>query len=498
MSHSLFCVLSVIGIVFASFARGNVDIALGSCANFAVMAGTAITFGGVTANVFTGSIGVSPGTSIGGNVILGNGAVESQSTQSIACARDLDIAYLAAFKVTPTVILALTPGQKVPTADLAGLTLTPGVYASRGGIVISAATVTLDGQGDSNAQFIFQAATNMITYPATSFILINGAQAANVYWAIGTACTIGQAGSFVGTIMAGTAVVFMTETTLVGRALSHSAVTMAGATSVTLPVYLASPVIPTVPTLPVGLKMQGMKTFTSSTNLRSVAPVSGALAPIDIGACSQFGVMAGTAVSFNNQRSVIGSGNIGVSPGSSVTGSYQVKDGSIEINTGSSGACAADRITAWKNAGAAVCPSNHTINVLADLTITPGVYCTAGGSMSIAGSGITLDGLGNKDSVWIFQIDSTLLTSPMTKITLINGAQANNVFWKVGSSATLGYSSTFVGTILSYASITVNLNTVVIGRALAGAAVSFISNSYVTIPLSTPTLPVTIPTLPVL
>ena len=244
-----------------------------------------------------------------------------------------------------------------------------------------------------------------------------------------------------------------------------------------------------------------MKTFVSNPNLRSIAPAS-TLAPIDIGACSQFAVMAGTAASFNGMKSVIGTGSIGVSPGSSVTGSYQVKDGSTEINTGPSGACAADRITAWNMASAAVCPSNHTINVLTNMIITPGVYCTAGGSMTITGAGITLDGQFNKDSVWIFQVDSTLITSPRTKITLINGAQASNVFWKIGSSATLGYSSTFVGTILSYASITINLNTVLTGRALAGAAVSFMSNDYVSLPSSSTLLPslpiITIPNLPIL
>ena len=131
--------------VLAAFANGAVNIPLGSCANFAVEAGTAITFDGTVTTIATGNVGVSPGTSIGGNAILGTGTFESQSTLSIACASDLEIAYNAASAATPTIYLSLVPSGMTMTADLAGLTLTPGVYTSTSSISISASTVTLDG-----------------------------------------------------------------------------------------------------------------------------------------------------------------------------------------------------------------------------------------------------------------------------------------------------------------------------------------------------------------
>lgn len=102
--------------------------------------------------------------------------------------------------------------------------------------------------------------------------------------------------------------------------------------------------------------------------------------------------------------------------------------------------------------------------------------------MTVSAGSVSLDAKGNSDAVWIFQTASALLTSPNTTFVLQNGAQAKNVFWKVGSSATLGYSSTFVGNILAYASISIDKNTAINGRVLAGAGVSFASNNFIALP----------------
>ena len=470
----------MVPVLLSSFAIGNaIDIPLGACSDFAVEAGTAITFAGTVTTITTGSIGVSPGTSIGGNVILGTGSFERTSTRSTACAKDLDIAYLAVSSATPTIILRLTPSLKLPTADLSGLTLGPGVYSSTGSIIISATSVTLDGGGDPNAQFIFQAKTNLITSTVTSFILTNGAQAANVYWSVGMGATLGHASSFVGTILAGTAVVFDTDSVLLGRALAHTAVTFAGLSTVTLPTVSA---IVTMSAVSSASPVKALLSDNNQRGSRSRYSASSVVAPIDLGGCTDFAVQTGTSASFNGIRSVIGQGSVGVSPGSSITGSYQIKDGSAEINTGSANKCAADRVTAYNAAGAAVCPLDHTMNELSDQTLLPGVYCTAGGRMTLSAGSVTLDAQGNSDAVWIFQVASALMVSPDTTVLLANGAQAKNVFWQVGSSATLSYSSSFVGTILSYAAISVDKNAAVNGRALAGAGVSFASNNFISTP----------------
>ena len=467
--------LSIIATALLSVVvQGNVDIPLGACSAFAVEAGTAITFAGTVTTIATGDIGVSPGTSIGGNVVLGTGSFERQSTLSIACAKDLDIAYQAASEAQPTTMLSLTPNMKHLTADLSGLSFIPGVYASVGSIIVSAATVTLDGQGDPNAQFVFQAATNLVTSTATSFILINGAQAANVYWVVGTQVTLGNGSSFVGNILAGTAVVFNTNAVLSGRALAHTAVTFAGLGTVTLPTAGAVNSVLTS-------SIQAVR----SSNLRSRSAVKTTDAPtmpIDLGSCADFAIQAGSEATFDGVVNTVSHGNVGISPGTSITGSYQVIDGSVEINTGISSQCAADRITAYNAAAAAVCPTSHIGNELSGRTLTPGVYCTDGGRMTLTAGSVTLDAKGDSNAVWIFQTPSSLLTGDNTTFVLLNGATAKNVFWKVGSSATLGLSSTFVGTILAYASTSVEKGVAITGRILSGAAVTFASNDAITLP----------------
>jgi hypothetical protein len=98
-------------------------------------------------------------------------------------------------------------------------------------------------------------------------------------------------------------------------------------------------------------------------------------------------------------------------------------------------------------------------------TLTAGVYTS---TSSLANSGnLTLDGQGNKNAVFIFQIASTLTTGSASQITLANGATACNVFWQVGSSATLGTNSEFAGTIMALTSITITTGVNLEGRALA-------------------------------
>jgi hypothetical protein len=107
----------------------------------------------------------------------------------------------------------------------------------------------------------------------------------------------------------------------------------------------------------------------------------------------------------------------------------------------------------------------------------PGVYNSNAGTFGITGT-LTLDGQGDPDAVFIFQMASTLTTASSSVVSLINGARVCNVFWQVGSSATIGTSSTFVGTILALTSITVTTGATVDGRVLAlNGAVTLDSNT---------------------
>jgi hypothetical protein len=162
--------------------------------------------------------------------MLGKGSLEACTVPAINCAADELIAY--------GILKGLTcpPENTLANPDLSGVTLLPGVYCTGSGTLsISATTLTLDGNGDHNSQFIFQTATTLTTATATSFILINGAQAKNVYWQVGTSATLGLGSSFVGHILAGVTINVGHTTNIVGRLLAQAAVNFDGTDTIVLP-----------------------------------------------------------------------------------------------------------------------------------------------------------------------------------------------------------------------------------------------------------------------
>jgi hypothetical protein len=180
-----------------------------------------------------------------------------------------------------------------------------------------------------------------------------------------------------------------------------------------------------------------------------------------------------------------------MSPGTSITGNYIVADGSTEITSTSANKCADDRIIAYNAIKAKTCTTIRNDN--GGYTLTPGVYCDAGAPMLLS-SNLFLDGQGNSSSQFYFQASSSLMTSLKTQIILQNNATAENVFWAVSSSATIGTSSSFVGTLITYASISFESNAVMHGTALAGAAVTFQTSNAVTSPFPSKYVPTAAPT----
>jgi hypothetical protein len=132
---------------------------------------------------------------------------------------------------------------------------------------------------------------------------------------------------------------------------------------------------------------------------------------------------------------------------------------------------------------------------LTGLTLVGGVYAGPSKSpLTLAGT-LVLDGEGNPNSVFIFQTDSTLITASSSTVSLINGAQECNVFWQVGSSATLGTGSVFVGNILALTSVSVTTGVTVHGRALARTGAVTLDNDVFTSPTCDLTTPVTTTTV---
>jgi type VI secretion system secreted protein VgrG len=190
----------------------------------------------------------------------------------------------------------------------------------------------------------------------------------------------------------------------------------------------------------------------------------GAVSPVGLGTAKSFAVLAGTTVT-NTGPSVI-SGSVGVHPGNAITGfpPGEVINGTEHRADGVALQAKSDLTTAYNDAAGRT-PVTGVKPNLGGRTLAPGVY-KASSDMSLTGT-VTLNGDGNPNSVFIFQAGSTLITASSSTVALTGDTQACNVFWQVGSSATLGTGTTFVGSVLALTSISVQTGTTVAGRVLA-------------------------------
>jgi hypothetical protein len=201
-----------------------------------------------------------------------------------------------------------------------------------------------------------------------------------------------------------------------------------------------------------------------------VAPV--ALCPF----IGNFSVLAGSTVT--NTGSSVVSGDVGVSPGTAVTGFPPgLAGGAIHKADGAAAEAQAALTAAYIDAAG----RQGGTTVAGDLvgrTFTAGIYKSTS-SLAVSGD-VTLDAQGNSAAVFIFQISSTLTTASGSHIVLANGAKACNVFWQVGSSATLGTNSVFKGNILALTSITITTGASLEGRALARNGAVTLDNNVIT------------------
>lgn len=204
---------------------------------------------------------------------------------------------------------------------------------------------------------------------------------------------------------------------------------------------------------------------------------------VNLGTAGNFSVLGGQTVT-NTGPSVLAN-SVGVSPGSAIVGfppGIVQPPGTMEAATPVAAQAQADSTAAYIDALGR--PLNQTVTSdLTGLTLVGGVYAGPSKSPLTLPGTLTLDGEGNPNSVFIFQTDSTLITGPGSTVSLINGAQACNVFWQIGSSATLDTGSTFVGNILALTTITVADSVTVVGRALAQTGeVTLINDTFTQVP----------------
>ena len=210
-------------------------VSLGSAANYGVLAASTVTNTGPT--TINGGLGLSPGTAITGfppgQV---NGTINAANSAALQAQNDLSAAYNAA---------AASPVTATIPVELGGTTLTPGVYASPAGTFGITGTLTLDAQGDPNAVFIFQAASTLITASASNVVLVNGAQAANVFWVVGRSATLGTYSIIQGNIMAQASITVTTGATVHGRALARTAAVTLDSDTITVPAGVQAPITTT-------------------------------------------------------------------------------------------------------------------------------------------------------------------------------------------------------------------------------------------------------------
>lgn len=183
-----------------------------------------------------------------------------------------------------------------------------------------------------------------------------------------------------------------------------------------------------------------------------------AAASVNLGTATSFAVLAGTTITNTGATTI--KGDVGLDPGAAVTGFTTVTlDGTKHLADAVALQAKSDLVTAYNEAAGAT-PVTKVATELGGTTLKPGVY--GSDTLGLTGT-LTLDGGG----VYIFQAASTLITAPGSSVNLTNGASACDVYWQVGSSATLDTTTSFKGTIMALTSIALNDGVTLQGRALA-------------------------------
>ncbi|MDX2375219.1 ice-binding family protein [Microbacterium sp. LRZ72] len=211
--------------------------------------------------------------------------------------------------------------------------------------------------------------------------------------------------------------------------------------------------------------------------------------PIGLGTAESFSVLAASTVT-NTGTSVL-DGDVGLSPLTSVTGFPPgIVNGTTYVADETAEQAQIDLTTAY-NVAAGLTPQETGLGELAGESLTPGVY--SGGELALNG---TLTLAGTAESVWVFQAASTLTIGSGSIITVTGGASACNVFWQVGSSATIGTGAQFVGTVMAAQSVTANTTATITGRLLARTAAVTLDTNTIIAPTGCDAAPGTVTSSP--
>ncbi len=397
----------VAAFILLSFPKVNFAQApdLGTAAGFVLFSSTGAV-GNTGLSQLTGNVGTNSGAITGfGNV---NGVMHTSDTATAKCAADLLTAYNYLDTTTATFVHAPLLG---------GDTLIAGVYSISGDATLNN-TLTLNAQGDSNAVFIFQIQGTFSTGANSKIKLINGAQACNVFWKTEGLVSMASGTTMRGTVIANNAAINMsTGDTLEGRALST-----AGAVNV-----------------------DGVLAYTP-TGCRSpllTGPAAPALAST---AC--YAIFSGNGEVTNSGITYV-TGEVGTNVG--LTTGFDSLNVTGKIHTipdASTAAAAADlgNVYTYLNNLPADIELLYPAQFGSNLVLTPHTYIMK--SATTFTDSLYLNAQGDTNAVFVIQINGALSTSTYSKVLLINGAQAKNVFWKVDGAVSINNNSHFQGTIV--------------------------------------------------
>ena len=400
---------------------------LGSVASFVLFSSNGAVTNSGSSNI-TGNVGTNNGSSTAfGNV---NGIMHDNDGASALCSSDLLIAYNQLDAATPTFFPAQLLGN--------GQTLNAGIYAISGNAALNL-ELQLDGQNNANAVFIIQIDGALSANAGSKVTLINGALACNVFWKVEGLVSLATGSTMRGTVIANNAAITMgSGVELEGRALSTTgAVTLNGVLAY-LPTGCGSPYL------------------------------TGPLTP-DLGSAACYALFS-TNGSVSNTGTTIVTGDIGTNTGSVTGYSAANVTGTIHLIPDASTALASNDLLAAYNYIHTL-PTDIELLYPAQfgngLVLTPHTYLMNGAATFT--DTVFLNAEGNSNAIFVIKINGAMNAATYSKVALINGAQATNVYWKVEGAVNLYAYSEFAGTIISNNGAISGLNT---GTELDGRALT--------------------------
>lgn len=440
MNKLLLLITTVITLHFAVKLNAQAPV-LGTSSTFALF-----STNGAVSNTGLSHLTGNVGTNNGPNNNFGNvdGVMHNANGTTVAAAADLTLAYNQLNAAIPNFFPAPLLGN--------GETLNEGTYFINQSATLNN-TLTLDGQGNENALFIFQVQGSFSSGAGAQVELINGALACNVYWKIEGLVDLATNTSIKGTIIANNAAIILNSgVSLEGRALSTTgAVTVSGVT-VTMPLGCGTPQL----TGPVAPPLNSVVCYT---------------------VFSGNGEVTNTGISFVT-------GDIGTNVG--LTTGFQTENviGTIHPNPNVSTAqCAADlnNVYSYLNTLPVDIELLFPAAFGQDLVLTPHTYLM--NAATVFTGKVILNGQDNPDAVFVIKINGALSTSTYANVELINGTQAKNVFWKIDGATSLNDYADFKGTVIgNNGAVILNLGVQIEGRVLStsGGITTFGINAVMT------------------